>query len=145
MTATVGTKAGSTHVYTGGTPADLYNLNIEEVLLSHTDAGAHSVTEVANVHYPGTRECGPVQIAKLEPGRRMLLVLSAPGPDKPLWTVDGAAAAFDLSESPDGHLVATWQHTTPSCDGHLQFTVTALISEGPATTATPGLAECIAS
>ena len=67
----------------------------------------------------------------------MMLILAPPDPSKGVWTVDGAAAALDLSGE-EASPVAEWQLQTGTCAGRLAYdlaTLTAAFAQ-PATAST---------
>ena len=151
---TVGERDGRTKVYSPGYRADRYGLTVDQVVMTgHRPPGAPdegttavwndedvaALDSVANVHYPDqSPSCGgKAQHASLETGERMMLILAPPDPSKGVWTVDGAAAALDLSGE-EASPVAEWQLQTGTCAGHLAYdlaTLTAAFAQ-PATAST---------
>ena len=124
--ATIGEPDGRTKVYDPGYRADRYDIDVERVVTvrprlevppgdayatAYTEADVAAVDSIASVHYPDPPSgCGEkIEVAELEPGARMMLVLGPPDPSKEEWTVDGAPSALDLAEGPTDATVATWQ------------------------------------
>ncbi len=124
--ATIGEPDGRTKVYDPGYRADRYDIDVERVVTvrprievpsgdayatTYTEGDLAAVTSIASVHYPDPPSgCGEkIEVAELEPGTRMMLILGPPDPSKEEWTVDGAPSALDLSEGPTDATIATWQ------------------------------------
>ncbi len=124
--ATIGEPDGRTKVYDPGYRADRYDIDVERVVTvrprievppgdgyatTYTEADVAAVDSIASVHYPDPPSgCGEkIEVAELEPGARMMLVLGPPDPSKEEWTVDGAPSALDLTEGSNDATVATWQ------------------------------------
>ena len=116
--ATIGEPDGRTKVYDPGYRADRYDIDVERVVTvrprievpsgdayatAYTEADVAAVDSIASVHYPDPPSgCGEkIEVAELEPGARMMLVLGPPDPSKDEWTVDGAPSALDLTRGPD--------------------------------------------